>query len=418
MGDEFQHLFQAAAKLKSHQLKSDRPKFEKWPKYKQNSCFQKEEVSTLRKLPHGPRLEGLQALKADGNELFKKGDYFGALAKYESALSVVTFAVNAEPDWRNKSIKDSDLTEFDYDGTKTTETTMGTTTLSTAPGSDGQGGGADGTVDDVDVGQTRAAEVLECKVSCYLNLAAVYLKLKDWPGAIAASTDAISLAPTNAKAHFRRALARLEPLSSGAAEVEQGFHDLKRAAQLDPGNKTVARKLRQVTAQQRAQRERDRKNYSGFLHRPNSKPLYEEKLDNSGAVHEFEEEEEHQSNNTTSAMGRKLNRRRHGQQQANAASSATTQRARNGRFGVPEEVEVQFREIEMIIRELEASGDYAKVIFKKLLECFLHWTASVCAVSIMLLCVDAVVSAVICSAGAVATSLAPDLHFLLLLGWG
>lgn len=361
MGDEFQHLFQAAAKLKSHQLKSDRPKFEKWPKYKQNSCFQKEEVSALRKLPHGPRLEGLQALKADGNELFKKGDYFGALAKYESALSVVTFAVNAEPDWRNKSIKDSDLTEFDYDGTKTTETTMGTTTLSTAPGSDGQGG-ADGTVDDVDVdvAQNRAAEVLECKVLCYLNLAAVYLKLKDWPGAIAASTDAISLAPTNAKAHFRRALARLEPLSSGAAEVEQGFHDLKRAAQLDPSNKTVARKLRQVTAQQRAQRERDRKNYSGFLHRPNSKPLYEEKLDNSGAVsHGLEEE--HQSNNTTSAVGSKLNGGSHGQQQASAASSATTQQARNGRFGVPEEVEVQFREIEMIIRELEASGDYAKV---------------------------------------------------------
>ena len=355
MGDEFQHLFQAAAKLKSHQLKSDRPKFEKWPKYKQNSCFQKEEVSALRKLPHGLRLEGLQALKAEGNELFKKGDYFGALAKYESALSVVVFAVNAEPDWRNKSIKDSDLTEFDYDGTKTTETTMGTMTLSNAPGSDGRDDG-DETMDDVDaadVVRKRAAEVVECKVSCYLNLAAVYLKLKDWPGAIAASTDAISLAPTNAKAHFRRALARLEPLSSGAAEVEQGFNDLKRAAQLDPSNKTVARKLRQVTVQQKAQRERDRKNYSGFLHRPNSKPLYEEKVESEALSHEWKE----QQSDTTSAAGTTSHGRNHGQ----AKTARSAPRARNGRFGVPEEVEVQFREIEMMIRELEASGDYAKV---------------------------------------------------------
>jgi len=318
MGDEFQHLVQTAAKLKSHQLKSDRRRFEKWPKYKQNSAFQKEDIVALRSLPHVERMTGVQDLKDQGNELFQARNYYAALAKYESALGVISYVVNAEAEWRSKSIKDEDLTVYEYNG----ESDVVVATDSALPG-DGE----------------RFEEVQAAKITCLLNIAAVSLKLKDWDGAIHATSDVIDLDPHNAKAFFRRALARLEPLSSGAAEVEVGYQDLKQAAKLDPNNKTIRKKLRIVSDQQRKQRERDKKNYSGFLHR--TKRLYDE----------AELDEKRRPVDEHSGLPR---------------SQAEQDGARTniGSDQVPEMVQTQFRQIEAMIRDLEQEGDYAKVGFK------------------------------------------------------
>ena len=364
MSDEFQHLFQAAAKLKSHQLKSDRPKFERWPKYRQNSCFPKEDVLALREKPHAERLAGLNAIKSEGNALFKRGDFYGALARYEAALSVVTYVVNSEPDWRNKSIKDEDLTEFDYDGSDDASGRDCGESRESGSGGGGSGTGSEDGEDQDAAAAARRAEVSDCKLTCYLNLAAAYLKLQDWSSVIAASTDAIVLAPDNAKAHFRRAMARLTPLSSGATEVEQGFKDLKCAALLDPSNKTIARTLRRVTAEQKEQRKRDRKNYSGFLHR--TKPLYKEKVvEQRHQPHDDHvppaSAAEEPDLSTMDGGSANIDGSGGGGGSSNSSSSSSKSTPGNGRFGAPEAMERQFREIEMMIKELEADGDYAKV---------------------------------------------------------
>ena len=43
------------------------------------------------------------------------------------------------------------------------------------------------------------------QVSCYLNLAATYQKLKDWPNSFEACNYAITLDPSSGRAYFRRA---------------------------------------------------------------------------------------------------------------------------------------------------------------------------------------------------------------------
>jgi len=75
------------------------------------------------------------------------------------------------------------------------------------------------------------------KVSCYLNLAACFLKLNSFKKVIENAKSALTIEPENTKALFRKATAHFE-----VKEYEEAKADLVKAAKLDPKN-TDVRKL-------------------------------------------------------------------------------------------------------------------------------------------------------------------------------
>jgi len=56
---------------------------------------------------------------------------------------------------------------------------------------------------------------------------------------VSACNETLKIDPSNSKALYRRAQAYIAPISSGAAEQERAFADLKRAAAIDPESTAI-----------------------------------------------------------------------------------------------------------------------------------------------------------------------------------
>lgn len=81
-------------------------------------------------------------------------------------------------------------------------------------------------------------DIESLKCLCHLNLAACQLLGTNMRGAIKNCADALEIEPNNVKAFYRRsqAYAKLK-------EYELAIDDLKKAAELDPGNRSIAKAL-------------------------------------------------------------------------------------------------------------------------------------------------------------------------------
>lgn len=237
MEGELGRMLKAAAKLKGAEMEKKRPLYETWPAWKQHSMFERKDVTEARALPHDERLEAMNDMICRGNELFADKKYQDAEMKYENAMSIVSFVTNKDSGWKKKGILDKDVFFTEY--------------------RDAQ----------------RQPEIDAVKIRALSNLAATYLKQKKWDDIIPVTNQVLELDPNNTKALFRRAMARLKPPSSGATECELGAKDLRRAASLDPECSKIKKQLRIYTKQVQKQRQSDRKNFRGFLHR---KRVYDE----------------------------------------------------------------------------------------------------------------------------------------------
>jgi len=92
-----------------------------------------------------------------------------------------------------------------------------------------------------DVSAPQQKEIDETKLSCYLNLAACYLKLQKWDKAIHNATEALRIDAKNSKALFRRAQAYIQHKNWEAAK-----NDLIAAEKHDPTNAEVKSALAKV----------------------------------------------------------------------------------------------------------------------------------------------------------------------------
>ncbi|KAG2493946.1 hypothetical protein HYH03_007876 [Edaphochlamys debaryana] len=152
------------------------------------------------------RLRAGEAIRVEGNDLFKAGKYGEAVARYSSALRYV-----------------------------------------------GQAGFQDPAV----VSEEQAGKLEAAVISCLLNRAACRLKLAKPEAAL---TDALAVteqAPDNVKALFRSGQARLALKDYPAAHA-----DLKRAAELEPSDKGVAAELAKCKAALEAERKKERATYA------------------------------------------------------------------------------------------------------------------------------------------------------------
>jgi len=203
-GTEFSRLMQDAVAIKSAQLSKLRKKFDSWPQFHQAGLYYCESFKDFRLDSLEKKLQLFQAKKAEGSDFVNSGEFQKALHRYEEALTVFRWVENANPNWRNSGIEDSDLT------LKLEE---------------------------------KTPEVTECMVTAYLNIAYCNIKLQIWKEALQACDEALKLSPNHVKALYRKSLALTLPAGSDIDDYKQAVTLLSTALKLDPQNKTVRAKL-------------------------------------------------------------------------------------------------------------------------------------------------------------------------------
>mmetsp|Transcript_97232 Transcript_97232/g.278327 ORF Transcript_97232/g.278327 Transcript_97232/m.278327 type:complete len:114 (+) Transcript_97232:143-484(+) len=96
-GMPFGELMNQAVKLKTHQAKPDRCKFDKYPKFYQNSMFARDEILAARAMPYTERIAAALEFKREANEFYTQGRLLDASLKYEYALSVFKHLTHPNP---------------------------------------------------------------------------------------------------------------------------------------------------------------------------------------------------------------------------------------------------------------------------------------------------------------------------------
>ena len=101
--DEFTHLLQQAAALKTEQLAVDRRKYDRFPEWYQHSMFAGEVDCNLR--TNGTfeeRLTAANEYKRCGNDSIATEDYSYAILCYGNALGLFFWLQNKDPNWKKK----------------------------------------------------------------------------------------------------------------------------------------------------------------------------------------------------------------------------------------------------------------------------------------------------------------------------
>ena len=237
-GNPFGDMMQEAVRMKTSANAKLRTDYDNSPPYIQHSMFPRPEVTAAREAPDSAsRLSAAALIKDGGNALFREKNYVDANFEYERALSVFRYLRNSHADWRNKGIRDEDMTLVDDAG---------------GPEEEGPGG---------------RAEVASFKVACLNNIAAVQFHLKKFGAAVVACNDALNIDSANAKALHRRALARCTPMSAGAVEIDMAVKDLAAAAAVEPANRAIRKLLGELRASRAAQRQKDKSSFGGMFAR-------------------------------------------------------------------------------------------------------------------------------------------------------
>lgn len=144
------------------------------------------------------RIEQAQKFKDEGNEYFKKGEYTQAQKKYEQSL--------------------------DYLETE------------------------------------KGESIKTIKVSLFLNLSAVFIKMKDNIKAVDSASKALEADPTNVKALYRRGLAY-----SNFSNFDDAKTDFEDALKLDPSNQEIQKELANLILKKKAALQKDKKLYGNLF---------------------------------------------------------------------------------------------------------------------------------------------------------
>ena len=153
-------------KLLTAQITEKRKEFDKLPVFLQAGLYNCDKFSNVRNQEFYPKIYAFNILKKQGNELFSQAHYEKALRKYEEALSIYKYIQPKNFRWREEGIEDSDLTLLEDNGSNKDEKNM----------------------------------LNSCKLTCYLNIAACALKLKDSMTSKFACDEALKIDSKNSKA--------------------------------------------------------------------------------------------------------------------------------------------------------------------------------------------------------------------------
>lgn len=178
-------------------------------------------------------LKSAARAKEDGNARFKAGDWAGAADSYGAAIKLLGYEQEAEAD---------------------PSLTLG---VGTQPSD----------VRWEDAARREAREQLAFQN--FLNLAQCQLRLNQPFAAVLAATEALKLQPQNAKALYRRGLARLQN-----GDLVQAKDDLHEAARKEPRNGEIREKLQECIQRLQEAEKAERGTFGGMFGRGS---LYNEK---------------------------------------------------------------------------------------------------------------------------------------------
>ncbi|KAH8074139.1 FK506 binding protein [Aureococcus anophagefferens] len=197
-GTPFGVLMQQAVKLKTHVHKVDRVKFDRWPKFYQNTAFIKDDQKAERAIEDfDARMAVAQRYKAAADAHLRGGDPMQAGMHYEWAAGLFRWATTLDDNWRKKSLDDEDILEESYDGDT----------------------------------PARREAIDAFKLACYLNIARAYFKQREWTTARQACDWALRLDGSSDKALFLRATIRRARVPR-STERDDAIVDLEQAETL------------------------------------------------------------------------------------------------------------------------------------------------------------------------------------------
>ena len=179
--EHFQDIFQQAVSIKNSQMHSRRQKFEAQPQFVKAGLYYLNKFESVRAQGFHQRFVVAEFLKQNGNNHFKANELDKAAHEYEQSLSLFRYIKNSNKNWKNEGILDDELEYIEETG----------------------------------VSLIESQKIQALKVAIYINLALTYLKLKKFNFAIKASDEALRLDPTNTKALFRRAKAKITDINAG-----------------------------------------------------------------------------------------------------------------------------------------------------------------------------------------------------------
>ncbi|XP_020623590.1 tetratricopeptide repeat protein 9C-like [Orbicella faveolata] len=181
-----------------------------------------EPVAGPSKVGAKERIQQGAALKAEGNEYFKKKEYRNAMKCYHKALLHVRGLVD-QPTFTGMTGMDS----FEKE-----------------------------------ISDEDKEEIYQVQFSCYNNLAACLMKDSRWDRTEFYCNEALKLQPQNAKALFRRGQSYFH-----MKDFEKAERDLKAAEELEPKDSSIKKMLGLLEVELRKVREKEKKIYAGMFDR-------------------------------------------------------------------------------------------------------------------------------------------------------
>lgn len=228
-------IFDQAVKLRTARDAMLRSNFDKLPIFLQNSWIHRD-LHESRDLPFDSRFELATSFKLEGNEKVKEGLFSEALTLYEKSFALFRWVENANPNWRNDTIKDEFMTEYSFESNNPDE----------------------------------IKQVNQLLQNVCTNIAIIRLKLKQFSLAVSACDYSLQIDEEPCvKSLYLRAKARTTPKSAGLVEENLALKDLSSAVAIEPNNKTIRRELEKILHQRKLAQAKKKKVYSGFLQKHN-----------------------------------------------------------------------------------------------------------------------------------------------------
>jgi len=163
-----------------------------------------------------------------------------AITSYEKAAGIMRFVECVRPDWKND--------DGSYKGIEDEHLVVDSSAL------EGEG--------------EEVEEAKELVISCYLNIALASQKLGKFDQMKNACDEILEKVNSKSvKALYRRAQARIGPVSFVDADTDAAIQDLHTAAQLAPQNQEVRSLLSKLRAERKAQHSEDRSKFAGLFDR-------------------------------------------------------------------------------------------------------------------------------------------------------
>ena len=206
---DFNNLFQSAVAIKSSEQNKKRKIFEKLPLFLKAGLYYSNTHAEDRKRFFDEKQAFTDKLKESGNRLFQQGRYSEASHEYEKSLSIFLYVENRNANWKNEGIVDDDLTYVDDRG-----------------------------VSDIQSDAILSIILffyLDQRLKILLNLAACYLKMKQYSDCMSACDYSLKIDPKSPKAYYRRARARIENINAEESDYELALQDLEEAGHLSNG---------------------------------------------------------------------------------------------------------------------------------------------------------------------------------------